>query len=269
MSEEKSIEYITDNLYYNKDNEVIVNFPNFQLIQNTIEKTFHINFYMNKRNIIVFIENNSIKISDQQNNILFIDGETEPNINFINDNLQISEYYIENALDYRNNVKKYIVNYKGYKIAEINLTINNFLLNSVFFGNIYLENIKLINEQYQKLRIYPDNVTVNINGISSKDDVISFIFTNHIIKKYDSIDELDNYYLVQMNHYFNGFYAKKIYLYFNFSRDGTANLIETDEATGVDAIRNNLIEQEDMQKSNVLGKRSRYSDEPLTYNKRR
>lgn len=275
MSEKSSIEYLMNNIYNNGKGNVITIFPKFQIIQGIKNETFYIvfdiinksknvneilsNIKNDEESIIISININRILITDNINKVIFIDGDNKPQISSKNNNLRVT-------IKRNKDTYVYYIFYKSDKIAEISYTSYDLLLNSVFFDNIYLENIKNIDEQYQKLRVYPDDVIVNLEGNVNMSNVISFILTNYIVRKYDS--DIDEYYVIQMNHYIEGFYAKKIYLYLKFLTNRKAEIIRVQEIEEMDVIKNNINTQNDNIGS-FLGKRPYNSNIPLPQNKRK
>lgn len=275
MSEKSSIEYLMNNIYNNGKGNVITIFPKFQIIQGIKNETFYIvfdiinksknvneilsNIKNDEESIIISININRILITDNINKVIFIDGDNKPQISSKNNNLRVT-------IKRNKDTYVYYIFYKSDKIAEISYTSYDLLLNSVFFDNIYLENIKDIDEQYQKLRVYPDDVIVNLEGNVNMSNVISFILTNYIVRKYDS--DIDEYYVIQMNHYIEGFYAKKIYLYLKFLTNRKAEIIRVQEIEEMDVIKNNINTQNDNIGS-FLGKRPYNSNIPLPQNKRK
>lgn len=272
MTEENSIKYLLDNISGTSEN-VIINFSNFQLVQNMLDNTFYIIYNLatkvsnfnqmlsmlngtniDNENIIITINNKFISFANSNNKLFFTDGH-KPEIRYRNRNFNVNMTMVND---------KYLYNvlYDGNKIAEVNYTKSDVLLNSVFFDNIYLENIKNVFEQYQKLRIYPDGVIVDINGNMNKSDVISFVFKN------DIIDKSNNDYIVQVNHYLEGSYSKEMYLYLNFS-NGKAHIVEVEQSENVDVINNNVSNQsEEFFNQSFLGKRLPSSYIPLPHKKR-
>jgi hypothetical protein len=280
MSEENSIDYLLHNIYNRLDN-VVTDFPKFRVVQNVVNNRFLIVsnisdteqynpkifndrggpkvFYNVKENddegIIIVISLNSISIKTNKCEIKFEDGKSIPWIDR-NNLFDIKKRVLIN------NTVLYTVYHKEVKIAEVNF-LHKILLNSTYFDNIYLENIRSIDEQYQKLRVYPEDVIVDIDGNINKSDVISFIFTKNIISKTVTDNYLNQYYLIQMNHYFDGSYAKQFYIYLKFLNK-KAIIVKTNIIEDIDTIVNNISnENKDIVKESFLGKRAYNSYIPL------
>lgn len=208
-----------------------------------------------------FIDNDPISIKITQNEIAilinkhFIYQFTHANVN-VNNNVS-NDILINRTLN-NDSLYVYTLSYKNQNIAHVYYTKNGILLNSIFYNHIYLENYNSIIEQYHKLRIYPNDVIVDINGSLNKQNVTSIILTNSFVKYYEHELNIGTY-LVQIIEYTNMMfgYLYELFVVFN---SGSFNIVDIDEHPTTELIRNNLDTSEDDDDFFTLGKRFNDND---------
>lgn len=270
MDYEQVIYFIDNHFLIGKHwNEYLeILFSNYQLFQH-FNKSFKINYNYNGDNIQIYMDEEKIEIHDGRAMYTFLNNDSNPIMELNHNNKFRLLSHMQDRMYSHNLSYKNTNNDTNISIANIYYSSNgNFMLNSIFLNHIYLENYSSEDENYHKLRVFPDNIHIDINGDRNKQMASSIIFTNQF--NYDPIIDVYDYVLEVMN-YKNNLSGYLLRLHLNFD-DYKYQVVSLDNLTYTDVIENSTtylqnndedIEMYDYEHKN-LGKRSRKYDIDMT-----
>lgn len=161
---------------------ITILFPQYEIefMYHSTARQFFIDSKFNDKKITFWSTDNILQIRHGDDIIEFKaklpEDEIDPRsnlpkskINFQNNILQLEQY--EN-----DKVFKYVVICDSTIIATVYYNKEGKLLNSIIYDNTYIERFEYFEQSYQRIHIYPENVTIDILGNTSIPNVRSFVF---------------------------------------------------------------------------------------------